>query len=95
METRGDRLIKLLKALVSAYSEVKALEGEVKGLIKDNIVKPLETEALRHLIYNFEERRNPSVEDMEKAIRELLGIGGEGDLYENLRKKLANSLNSS
>jgi len=90
----GEEIRKTLKALIRAYWELREAKRRLEEAVVEDIVRSAESVVLKELLFNFKERKELSKEELEKALRKLMGVPEDEEFYDYLRKIL-NSTSSS
>jgi len=90
----GEEVRRTLKALIKAYWELREAKRRLEEAVVEDIVRSAGSIVLKELLFNFEERRELSKEELEKALRKLMGVP-EGEEFYDYLKKVLNSASSS
>jgi len=94
MSVKRDKVIDVIRFTLELYDSVKDLDDSVKTAILSKLKDPLGEVILREFIYSLRESRIESREELEKLIKEFLGVKEGRDLYDIIKRVISSSSSS-
>ncbi len=94
MSVRRDRIEAMVRLASKLYEGIREVDDIIKSAILSDLKNYLEDVTLREFLYTFKEPKVESREELERLIKESLGVSESVNLYDILKRVTSRS-NSS